>query len=249
MEDRTRESSLCDLRVLLFCLGSAVAVTGGASLTEWIASFNEPVHSGISYLVQRYEITPPACGSHIGSSASDAALAEQVRRGDSRAFEALVRRHLRAAHGMAVSIVGTTADADDVCQDAFLSALMKIDQCRDPAKFRAWLLSIVRNRALGMRSYEAVRKATPLEGVRSVTDGDDPSWAVERRELREDLAAALESLTEYQRRVVVLYDLEGWSHKEIAEELGISPGSSRVHLHVARRNLRSRLGSRHLRWA
>ena len=53
----------------------------------------------------------------------------------------------------------------------------------------------------------------------------------------------MKHLTELQRRVLVLYDLEGWKHSEIARELGISTGSSRVHLHVARRNMRKRLSS------
>jgi RNA polymerase sigma-70 factor (ECF subfamily) len=54
----------------------------------------------------------------------------------------------------------------------------------------------------------------------------------------------MENLTELQRKVLVLYDLEGWKHGEIARELGISAGSSRVHLHVARRSMRRLLGGR-----
>ena len=76
---------------------------------------------------------------------TDGILVANVRRGDSRAFDQLVRRHLRAAHAVARSQLRNPDDADDVCQEAFIKALKRIDDCRDPEKFRAWLLTIVRN--------------------------------------------------------------------------------------------------------
>ena len=59
-----------------------------------------------------------------------------------------MRRHLRAAYAVALAVLGRPADADDVAQDAFIAALERIDDCRDPARFSGWLIKIVRNRAL-----------------------------------------------------------------------------------------------------
>jgi RNA polymerase sigma-70 factor, ECF subfamily len=176
-------------------------------------------------------------------SETDATLVARARQGDPAAFERLVRRHLRTAHAVARQRVGNEADADDVVQDSFLRALERLEDCRDPARFGAWLLTIVRNRAHNVRSREAVRATTPLELVPELADDHDTSQGVEEREFREELEVALAELTELQRDVFVLYDMEGWDHGEVAERLGISRGSSRFNLHVARRALRERLNT------
>lgn len=183
-------------------------------------------------------------------SRTDAQLVEGVRAGDARAYERLVRRHLAVAHAVARSkLGGDSDDADDVCQEAFITALERIDDCRNPAAFRSWLLAIVRNKAHNRREYLAVRDTAPLDAVGAVASDEDPSARVERRELREELEAAMEDLTDLQRRVFVRFDMEGWDHGEIAEELGISRGASRFHLHAARRVLRKRLSSYSMAWS
>lgn len=185
-----------------------------------------------------------------GDSQTDAELVDGVRTGDARAFERLVRRHLAAAHAVARSkLGGDPDDADDVCQEAFITALERIDDCRNPAGFRAWLLAIVRNKAHNRREYLAVRDAAPLDAVGPVASAEDTSARVERREFHEELSAAMAELTELQRRVFVRFDMEGWDHGEIAHELGISRGASRFHLHAARRALRKRLSSYPLAWS
>lgn len=177
----------------------------------------------------------------VDQGETDALLVEAVRRGDAKAFDRLVRRHLRTAHAVAASRLKNADDADDVCQDAFLRALERIDDCRDPSRFRAWLLTIVRNTAHNRRDYNRVRETRPLEHAAFATSGHDPSRDVQATELRTQMRDAMQHLTELQRRVLVLHDLEGWRHDEIANELGISGGSSRVHLHVARKAMRKRL--------
>jgi len=187
---------------------------------------------------------------HSKASLTDAELVERVRAGEERAFEQLVRRHLRMAHAVARSkLGGDSDDADDVCQEAFLSALERIDDCRNPERFGAWLGSIVRNKAHNYRSYLAVRQGPALESVASARSADDTSAAVERAEVEAGIREAMSHLTELQRKVFVRFDLEGWSHGEIAEELGISPGASRFHLHAARRALRDRLAAYPLSWS
>ena len=172
---------------------------------------------------------------------SDAQLVRDVRLGNSEAFEALVRRHIRSAHGLAMSIVADRDEADDVCQDAFISALQRVGQIRNPERFRSWLLSIVRNRALNVRSFESRRTGPRVEEVMIPADTPSPEADLEWNELGEEIRTATDGLTETQKRVFVLHDMEGCNHGEIAESLGISRGSSRVHLHMARRVVKGRL--------
>ena len=173
---------------------------------------------------------------------SDARLVARARGGDARAFEDLVRRHLRTAHAVALGVLGNPADAEDVCQDAFLAALERLEECRDPERFAAWLLRIVRNKALNARESRSLRMGEPLEPGR-IQAADDPARDTERSELRERLLAALAGLTPAQREVVLLHDLEGFKHREIAELLGTSEGAARVQLFQARRALRRLLES------
>jgi RNA polymerase sigma-70 factor (ECF subfamily) len=173
-------------------------------------------------------------------------LVERARRGDAAAFEALVRRYYRAAHAVALAVLGNPMDAEDACQDAFLRALERLDRLRQPERFSAWLLQIVRNRARNFRSYRRVRSVLPLEEVRAASD-EDTGREAEREELRRELKSALTELSEIQREVVLLHDLEGWKHREIGELLGLSEGMSRQHLMSARRLLRERLGTKLLK--
>lgn len=176
---------------------------------------------------------------------NDAALVARARGGDGGAFETLVRRHLRSAYAVALAQLGEEADAQDAVQDSFITALQRIEECRKPDQFGSWLMSIVRNRARDQRRYRAVRDALPLDSAGEAADRADPSRDAENAELRTDLLGAMDTLTELQREVILLYDFEGWSHREIGQKLGISDGSARVHLFNARRALRERLHERH----
>jgi RNA polymerase sigma-70 factor (ECF subfamily) len=173
---------------------------------------------------------------------SDARCVERARWGDAAAFEVLVRRYFRAAYAVALAVVGNRFDAEDVCQDAFLRAAARLDECRDGAKFAPWLLRIVRNAALNLCDRRRVRAAVPLEAV-TAPAAEVADREVEREELRRHLERALSYLTPTQREVVLLHDLEGWTHRQIAAVIGTSEGMSRQHLFVARRVLREHLKS------
>jgi RNA polymerase sigma-70 factor (ECF subfamily) len=181
----------------------------------------------------------------VAAEEGDAALVARTRAGDRAAFEALVRRHLRSAFAMALAQLGEEADAQDAVQDAFVTALKRIDDCRKPDQFASWLLTIVRNQARDHRRYRTVRDALPLDAASETHDRANPHRDAENEELRRNLLGAMDTLTELQREVILLYDLEGWSHKEIGDRLGISHGSARVHLFNARRALRERLTQGH----
>ncbi|HEX6559729.1 MAG TPA: sigma-70 family RNA polymerase sigma factor [Longimicrobiales bacterium] len=168
-------------------------------------------------------------------------LVVRAQAGDGEAFEALVRLHLRAAYTVAVGVTNDAADAEDVVQDAFVAALERIEDCHDPERFSGWLMSIVRNRALNLRRAQAVRTTAPLEDIAAAASTSNPEQDATRTRLRDDLTVALAGLTETQRSVVLLHDLEGYKHREIGETLGISEGASRFHLSTARALLRARL--------
>lgn len=168
---------------------------------------------------------------------TDAALVARVRAGDSRAADRLLERYFRACRAVALAVTGDEADADDACQEGFLAAIEQIDTCRNPARFGGWLLQIVRNRARNLVRHQAIRTAEPLE-LHQVAGGASAAAELERGELRERLLAALAELSQAQREVVLLHDLEGWTHEEIAGHLGLAAGTVRSHLHHARRHLR-----------
>lgn len=174
---------------------------------------------------------------------ADARLVERARAGESEAFERLVRRHLRGAYAVALGILREPADAEDVCQDAFLTALERLEECRRPDRFGAWLLQIVRNRALNVRRAQSVRSALPLQNALGVAGRHDTGRQAERSELRARLLAAMEDLSDPQREALLLHDLEGWRHREVAAHLGVPESTARAYLFQARRKLRARLGA------
>ena len=169
---------------------------------------------------------------------SDRDLVVAALRGRTVAFEALVRRHLRAAYAVALARTGSPHDAEDVCQDSFIAALERLKSLRDPDRFGPWLLEIVRNRALNLIRSRRVRDAEPLEAAEAHGSGTDPGRETERAILRDDLLDALGRLDETRREIALLHDLEGWRHAEIAARLEMPEGTVRYHLHEARRTLR-----------
>ena len=186
-------------------------------------------------------------------AAIDAALVRRTQGGDREAFGQLVRRHLHAAHSAALAVLGDATDAEDVVQDAFLAALTRLEECRPAEKFRGWLLVIVRNRSIDVRRRQRVRATEPIEGADGIATASagqptalasripGPLEETERADARKHLEAALATLTDVRREVVLLHDLEGWSHREIAAHLGLAEGTVRAHLFWARRALRERL--------
>ena len=171
---------------------------------------------------------------------SDADLVALARSGDGEAFGELVRRYQRPAYSVALAITGNHHDAEDVAQESFVVALERLDDCRNPDRFVGWLLSTVRNRARNLVRREKVRLAGPIPPD-ARTDVPSPARAAQTAALRGKLEEALETLSEVQREVLLLHDLEGWKHNEIAERLSIPAGTVRSHLHFARKALRARM--------
>ena len=169
---------------------------------------------------------------------TDAELVAGVRRGDRTAAGRLVARWLRPCRAVALSIVGDEAGAEDVCQDAFVYAMERIDDCRKPDRFGAWLMQIVRNRGRNHVRDRRAGRTVPLDAVPLPAAGGSPHRDAERAELRDRLLSALAQLSGVRREVVLLHDLEGWTQREIAERLDIPQGTVGSHLHHGRRALR-----------
>jgi len=175
---------------------------------------------------------------------TDGDLVRAARGGETQAFGVLVTRYMRPGYLVALSVTGNPEDAEDVSQEAFLVALKRLEDCRDPERFGGWFLTIVRNRARNLLRREHLRRGEELTPEISPGTGG-PAEDLKQMEIREQLARGLEGLSEIRKEVLLLHDLEGWKHREIAERLGIPDGTVRSHLHFARKHLRERLGEFH----
>ncbi|MDQ2631602.1 MAG: RNA polymerase sigma factor, partial [Actinomycetota bacterium] len=167
----------------------------------------------------------------------DRRLVDLVRDGYDAAFEEIVRRYRRPLDRFAAAIVG--ARSEDVTQDAFSKALLALRGSEAEIELRPWLYRIVRNTALNdlRDSAPAAEELTEaLPGARS---------AAAEAEQREELAELMErvrALPEPQRAALVMRELEGLSHEEIAAALGVSGGAARQAIYRARSALRNGLG-------
>ena len=171
----------------------------------------------------------------------EAALVERAVAGDEAAFAELVRRHRDRWYTLALRLLGDPESAADAAQDATVRAWRSIGGFRGDAAFSTWTHRIVVNSAWSLRRTGKRHRATPLDLV------DDPSHDplgghADRLGTRSELSAALLDLSPANRAVVVLKDVYGWTHGEIAEALGITVTAAKVRLHRGRTALRRRLG-------
>jgi RNA polymerase sigma factor (sigma-70 family) len=168
----------------------------------------------------------------------DGRLVKLVRDGYEAAFEEIVRRYGHRLHRYAATIAG--GSAEDVTQDAFSKALLALRRDGAEIELRPWLFRIVRNTALNDlrdRPPSADELAEALTG-----GGGNPAEEVERREELAELIRRLQALPDPQRAAIVMRELEGLGHDEIAAALGVSGGAARQAIHRARTTLRDGLG-------
>jgi RNA polymerase sigma-70 factor, ECF subfamily len=171
-------------------------------------------------------------------------LVAAARDGDRQAFDELVRRTYVDTYTLAVRLTANEEDARDVVQEAYLRAWKGIKRFRGDAQFSTWLYRITANAAYTLVQKRRRRRTEPLETVDEpveVAVGAQPEAAAESALLLEQLSAAVAELPPKLRAIVVLKDVYGLSHEDIAEELGISIAAAKVRLHRARKKLRDRL--------
>jgi RNA polymerase sigma-70 factor (ECF subfamily) len=173
---------------------------------------------------------------------TDAALVRSAAGGDMQAFEALYRRYVGRVHGVIMRLVGGQGvRAEDLTQEAFVRAWQALPKFRFESAFSTWLHRLAVNTALmELRSRRAQPRFDDDEDA--LEDLGMLDLAGQGTALSMDLERAVATLPPRARAVLVLYDVEGWKHEEIAAELGMAVGSSKAQLHRARHLLRDRLG-------
>lgn len=177
--------------------------------------------------------------------------AEAIRRaqqGDAGAFERIYRLHSRRVYALCLRMVGNTAEAEDLTQEAFLQLFRKIGTFRGESAFSTWLHRLAVNVVL-MRLRKKTVAATSLD---EQSEPDDESSAPRKDVGMEDLRLsgsvdrvnlerAVQQLSPGYRSVFVLHDIQGYEHNEIAAIMKCSIGNSKSQLHKARMRLRELL--------
>ena len=181
----------------------------------------------------------PVPDDRAAARARDATLVARVRAGDRSAFDGLVHAYMRQAFQLAYRVVGHREDAEDLVQEAFLAAYQYLDSYDAERPFGPWLMRIVLNRGANLRRSRKRRETEPE------TDAISPAPSAleesERTEARAKLAEAMTKLSERQRMIVTMFDVDGLTSTEIGEIMDLSSGTVRWHLHEARRTLRGAL--------
>jgi len=185
----------------------------------------------------------------------DLDLLEALRRHEPTAAERLVTTYGERAYRLATSITGNKQDAEEVVQDAFWTAVRKIETFRGESAFGSWLYRIVANAAYqklrGRQSRDrdlSLDEALPAFDARGRHVGPIADWSARvddhsvQTELRVALTAAIDELPPVARAALVLRDVEGFSNLEIAEALGLSVPIVKSRVHRARLFLRKQLG-------
>ena len=192
----------------------------------------------------------PSTRTH-GADLDDHDLVDAARRGDREAFRTLFERYHRRAYALAFGVVRHQDDAMDVVQDAFIKAHKYLDKFEGNSSFYTWLYRIVMNLSIDhIRKHRRV-KPVELDEAKLEDGGDDsllpsilggnPGRALQDKEIRGRIDAALGQLSENHRAVLVMRELEGLSYEEMAKAMDCSKGTIMSRLFHARRNMQKRL--------
>lgn len=181
-------------------------------------------------------------------TSNDQVLIDRCLAGDRDAFGGLVDRYQDRLYSMLVRVLGSTHDALDVAQDAFVLAYQNLPAFRRDSAFYTWLFRIAYNAAISFRRKRKTRRAS-LDVLRDTgglepilpPEVSDPAAALEAEERKEQLLEALNGLADDHRDVLILKEMEGFRYDEIAELLGCPIGTVRSRLHRARIELREKL--------
>jgi RNA polymerase sigma-70 factor, ECF subfamily len=190
----------------------------------------------------------PPVSPITSSELNEAEAIRRARDGDRSVFEYLYRLHSRRVYAVCLRMVGNTAEAEDLTQEAFLLLLRKIHLFRGESAFSTWLHRLAVNLVL-MRLR---KKSPPIVSIEAASDPDDetgwpgidmgaPDVSLEGSIDRINLARCIAELPAGYRAIFVLHDIQGYQHNEIAEILGRSVGDSKSQLHRARMRLRELL--------
>ena len=163
--------------------------------------------------------------------------------GDTEAFERLVRTYENKIYHLALRMCGSSEEASDIAQEAFLAAWRGLPSFRGEANFATWLYRLTSNAAIDyLRRQKKERGDMSLDdedlGLDAVDTGPGPQDAAERTEVRSVVAAGLQELSEGHRQVLVLREIQGLSYEEIADVLEVDLGTVKSRISRARTALR-----------
>ena len=168
---------------------------------------------------------------------ADCELVLRSQRGDPAAFEELVRQHQRMIHALTYRMTGSSADAEDLAQEAFLRAYEEMGTFRGDAKFSTWLYRIAVNTCLNWRHSEARRQEVYAQAATELAAQRGGEQA-ESKEQANEVQAALLKLPAKQRAAIVLTIYDGLNHAEAAEVLGCSETTVSWRVFAAKRKLK-----------
>jgi len=177
-------------------------------------------------------------GSGIDINLDEVTLAG-AKRGDMRACEKIYRKFHKQAYTVAVRICKSRELAQDVTQEAFITAFKRMHQYRGDSPFWGWLRRVVVNHAISALRKLPRHEAVELEDYMATNDGDQ-----ERLGHCMDLEQALQQLSDEDRMVVWLHDVEGYKHREIAKLVGKTESYSKTRLNRARARLRTLISNK-----
>jgi len=182
----------------------------------------------------------------------DLALVARVQAGEMAAFDALTRKYRERIYSIVYNITSNREDASDLTQDAFVKAFTSISRFKGKSSFFTWLYRIAVNCALTHIKKNRFRRffsfdnideeMAPTEIVENLSQKDPGGDRTSQlSELQEKLNEALQKLSPKHRTVVILFEIEGLSHQEIAEIMHTSEGTVRSRLHYAKAQLQADL--------
>ncbi len=182
----------------------------------------------------------------------DTVLVEQARNGEYSAYEELVRRYQRRIYALTYGMTSSSEDAEDLVQEVFVKAYQSLRSFKGDSSFYTWVYRIAVNRTINfLKKRNRRRGDVSLDDVDSAIERDpalvelrareSPVRDISLSELQNKLNAALETLSETHRTVVVLFDIQGLSHEEIAKIMNCSVGTVRSRLFYARQQLQREL--------
>lgn len=181
----------------------------------------------------------------------DAALVERVKAGDILAFDTLTRKYRERLFSAVYNMLSNREDAMDIVQDSFIKAFTSINSFRGNSAFYTWLYRIAINKGITFLKKSRLRRffslenaneeIAPAEVLEKLTYEFGGSKNVILKELREKLNESLQTLSIKHRTVVVLHEIEGLSHEEIAQITGTTQTTVRTRLHYAKQQLQGLL--------
>lgn len=175
----------------------------------------------------------------------DAQLIDEALQGDAESFGLLVRKYQDRLFNTVLHVAGTREEAEDVVQEAFVQAFLKLGSFQRQSAFYTWLYRVAFNIAISRRRKRkaevSVEQHREAAGVEPLDDGESPDDRVLRDERAEQVGAALKQLSDEHRAILVLREMEGCCYETISEILDLPVGTVRSRLHRARLQLRDEL--------